>query len=69
MLPTKVKCETELENEGLFNVKQKPVDKDSHVLIERESVRRKDTEEEIEISDSSSDDEKSIEVDLDGKPD
>lgn len=60
MLPTKVKCETELENEGLFNVKQKPIDSDSHVLIEREIVRRKDTEEDIEISDDSSDDEKSI---------
>ena len=44
MLPDKVKCEEELENEGLFTLKHEPADQDSHVLVER-TERRKDTEE------------------------
>ena len=68
MLPDKIKCEEELENEGRFTVME-PVDNDSHVLIER-SERRKDTEEDFDISDhdssSSDDEEQSIKIDLDG---
>ena len=68
MLPSKVKCESELENEGIFTLRQEPADKDSHVLIER-CERRKDTEEDFDISDKagSSDEEQAIEINLDEK--
>ena len=56
MLPTKVKCESEIENEGIFTLSAEPADRDSHVLIER-CERRKDTEEEIDVSDKDESDE------------
>ena len=62
MLPSKVKCESELENEGLFTLKHEPVDRDSHIRIER----RKDTEE--DIGTLSSDEEQAIEIHIDDKP-
>ena len=62
MLPTKVKCESELENEGLFTLKNEPADRDSHVRVER----RKDTEE--ELGTLSSDEEQAIEIHIDDKP-
>ena len=61
MLPNKIKCESELENEGLFSLKNQPADGGSHVLIER----RKDTEE--DSNDFSSDEEQAIEIHLDEK--
>ena len=61
MLPNKIKCESELENEGLFSLKNQPADGGSHVLIER----RKDTEENSD--DSSNDEEQAIEIHLDEK--
>ena len=67
MLPNKVKCESELENEGIFTLRQEPADNDSHVLIER-CERRKDTEEDIDVSDKAeSDEEQAIEINLDEK--
>ena len=50
MLPSKVKCESELDNEGIFTLRHEPADKGSHVLVER-CERRKDTEEDFDISD------------------
>ena len=56
MLPSKVKCESELESEGLFTLKHEPADGDSHIRVER----RKDTEE--DTGDCYSDEEQAIEI-------
>ena len=62
MLPSKVKCESELESEGLFTLKHEPADGDSHIRVER----RKDTEE--DTGDCYSDEEQAIEIQIDEKP-